>query len=25
LEKVGGRIVGRYWYNSDYGGAPNRL
>jgi hypothetical protein len=23
--KVGGRIVGRYWYNSDYGGAPNRL
>jgi hypothetical protein len=24
-EKVGGRIVGRYWYNSAYGGAPNRL
>jgi hypothetical protein len=25
LGKVGGRIVGRYWYNSAYGGAPNRL
>jgi hypothetical protein len=22
---VGGRITGRYWYNTDYGGAPNRL
>jgi hypothetical protein len=25
LEKVGGRILGRYWYNTIYGGAPNRL
>lgn len=25
LVKVGGRIVGRYWYNTAYGGAPNRL
>ena len=25
LEKVGGRILGRYWYNNIYGGAPNRL
>ncbi|MFN8679187.1 MAG: hypothetical protein U0Z70_22590 [Thermomicrobiales bacterium] len=25
LVKVGGRILGRYWYNTDYGGAPNRL
>jgi hypothetical protein len=25
LEKVGGRIVGRYWYNNAFGGAPNRL
>ncbi len=25
LEKVGGRILGRYWYNTAYGGAPNRL
>jgi hypothetical protein len=25
LSKVGGRLVGRYWYNTRYGGAPNRL
>ena len=25
LTKIGGRILGRYWYNSDYGGLPNRL
>ncbi len=25
LTQVGGRITGRYWYNTDYGGAPNRL
>lgn len=25
LKVVGGRITGRYWYNSEYGGAPNRL
>jgi hypothetical protein len=25
LAKVGGRILGRYWYNTIYGGAPNRL
>jgi hypothetical protein len=25
LEKVGGRILGRYWYNTAYGGVPNRL
>lgn len=25
LEKVGGRILGRTWYNPIYGGAPNRL
>ena len=25
LEKVGGRLQGRYWYNTIYGGAPNRL
>jgi hypothetical protein len=25
LGKVGGRILGRYWYNTVYGGAPNRL
>ena len=25
LEKVGGRLQGRYWYNPIYGGAPNRL
>ena len=23
LRKVGGRILGRYWYNTIYGGAPN--
>ena len=25
LAKVGGRLMGRYWYNAVYGGAPNRL
>lgn len=25
LTQVGGRITGRYWYNTTYGGAPNRL
>ena len=25
LSTVGGRLMGRYWYNADYGGAPNRL
>lgn len=25
LKLVGGRILGRYWYNTVYGGAPNRL
>lgn len=25
LAFVGGRLVGRYWYNTDYGGAPNAL
>jgi hypothetical protein len=25
LMRVGGRILGRYWYNDTYGGAPNRL
>lgn len=25
LVLVGGRITGRYWYNTDFGGAPNRL
>jgi hypothetical protein len=25
LTQVGGRITGRYWYNTIYGGAPNRL
>jgi hypothetical protein len=25
LSTVGGRILGRYWYNNIYGGAPNRL
>jgi hypothetical protein len=25
LETVGGRILGRTWYNTIYGGAPNRL
>jgi hypothetical protein len=24
LKVVGGRITGRYWYNSEYGGAPHR-
>jgi hypothetical protein len=25
LSTVGGRLMGRYWYNASYGGAPNRL
>jgi hypothetical protein len=25
LIKVGGRILGRYWYNDVYGGTPNHL
>jgi hypothetical protein len=25
LSQVGGRLLGRYWYNTLYGGAPNRL
>jgi hypothetical protein len=25
LDKVGGRIVGRFWYDTEYGGSPNRL
>jgi hypothetical protein len=25
LKEVGGRITGRFWYNTAYGGAPNRL
>jgi hypothetical protein len=25
LTKVGGRILGRYWYNAAYGGVPNPL
>lgn len=25
LARVGGRLMGRYWYNANYGGAPNRL
>src|SRR4026208_1109446 len=25
ITQVGGRITGRYWYNTDFGGAPNRL
>jgi hypothetical protein len=25
LAKMGGRILGRYWYNAAYGGFPNRL
>jgi SAM-dependent methyltransferase len=25
LVTVGGRITGRYWYNTEYGGVPNRL
>jgi hypothetical protein len=25
LSTVGGRLMGRYWYNVDYGGAPQRL
>ncbi len=25
LSQVGGRLLGRTWYNTIYGGAPNRL
>ena len=25
LQEVGGRIVGNYWYDTNYGGAPNPL
>jgi hypothetical protein len=25
LARVGGRLQGRYWYNTNYGGLPNRL
>jgi hypothetical protein len=25
LSQVGGRLLGRTWYNTQYGGAPNRL
>jgi hypothetical protein len=25
VAKVGGRLLGRYWYNTNYGGAPQRL
>jgi hypothetical protein len=25
FNQVGGRLVGRYWYNTAYGGAPNPL
>jgi hypothetical protein len=25
LKQAGGRITGRFWYNTSYGGAPNRL
>jgi len=25
ITRVGGRITGRYWYNTDFGGTPNRL
>lgn len=25
IQVVGGRITGRYWYNTDFGGRPNRL
>ena len=25
LKIVGGRITGRFWYNTDFGGRPNRL
>ena len=25
LSQVGGRLLGRYWYNLIYGGVPNRL
>ena len=25
LKTVGGRITGRYWYNIEFGGTPNRL
>ena len=25
LQRVGGRIIGRYWYNTEFGGRPNQL
>jgi hypothetical protein len=25
LSKIGGRILGRYWYNAAYGGAPHSI
>ena len=25
IVKIGGRILGRYWYDTQYGGVPNRL
>jgi hypothetical protein len=25
LTKIGGRILGRYWYNAAYGGTPNSI
>jgi hypothetical protein len=25
LKQAGGRIIGRFWYNTAYGGVPNRL
>ena len=25
IARVGGRLLGRYWYNTAHGGAPNRL
>ncbi len=25
FDKVGGRLLGRYWYNTAYGGVPNQL
>lgn len=25
INRVGGRLLGRYWYNTDHGGAPHRI
>jgi hypothetical protein len=25
VTKLGGRLLGRYWYNTSHGGAPNRI